>query len=201
MTQSVSNVNGIIPPAEAIAAANEPKRYKDIAERKDYISDENGINYLKYLDSENNGSCWYYKSKLFWTWLLYYFCFCGNRSVCKCYICLCKFRVCRKRIKSRNHVMKFLFAAAKKVQYNRYYKRYQADTFNYILNHAMSKPTTPDHKAGISPRQSINFHHDDSHENINIHRNTATNLDRGILNFSHSSMEDENQVELEVNLR
>ena len=36
--------------------------------------------------------------------------------------------------------MKFMFGAAKKVQYNRYYRRYHAETFNYILNHPNSNP-------------------------------------------------------------
>lgn len=210
MTSSVSNVNPIIPPTDVISAANESKRYKDIAERKDYISDENGINYLSYLDSEDNGSCWYYKSKLFWTWLAYYFCFCGNSSVCKCYICLCKWKICKNRIKSRNHIMKFMFGAAKKVQYNRYYRRYHTETFNYILNHPNSNPTTPNNKSGtsksFSPRTSMNFKDDDSAD-----ANTTVNLDRGITNFSQASMDindndndnedDINSVELEANIR
>jgi len=104
--------------------------YQDAAENAGYKSRENGVNYLLYLDSDASRSCWYYKSKLFWTWFLYYFCFCGARSVCKCYFCLCaKWAVCRRRAKDRRHVMKYMFGAAKKIQYNRYCARYKKGKF------------------------------------------------------------------------
>ena len=81
--------------------------YRDAADNAGYTSSDNGINYLLYLDSDTTRSCWYYKSKLFWTWFLYYFCFCGAQSVCKCYFCLChKWAICKKRGKAKRHVMK-----------------------------------------------------------------------------------------------
>mmetsp|Transcript_2893 Transcript_2893/g.4798 ORF Transcript_2893/g.4798 Transcript_2893/m.4798 type:complete len:568 (+) Transcript_2893:365-2068(+) len=93
----------------------------DSVEQNNFVSEENGISYLDYLDNAN--SCWYYKSKLFWTWFAYYFCFCGNRSVCKCYLCLCKWRRCESRIEARKHVMRYMFGAAKKLQHKRYVTR------------------------------------------------------------------------------
>merc|ERR1712039_416629 len=68
-------------------------------------------------------------SKLFWTWMAYYFCcFGGKKSQCKCYICLCNLAVCKKRIKANRKVMQYMFAAAKKIQYKRHMDRMMVTT-------------------------------------------------------------------------
>ena len=204
-TASVSRVNPIIiPPADGNSTGNQGKIYKDIAEKKSYISDENGINYVVYLDTEFNGSSWYYKSKLFYTWFSYYFCFCGNKSVCKCYICLCKLKICKDRIKSRRHVMKFMFGAAKKIQYNRYVRRYQADTFNFI-NHIKNNKSQSlfrnrsdgrNQTLTHSPRQSVGSElmkkrketqSEEDDANSTPQGTTSANFDKQITNFTQVS--------------
>lgn len=131
--------------------------YQDAAENAGFKSSKNGINYLFYLDSDRRRSCWYYKSKLFWTWFLYYFCFCGKGSVCKCYFCVCSKRpLCKTRLKEKRHVMKYMFGAAKKIQYNRYCARYKVHKFQLGIAGG-SGHIAIESNTDISPRLTPHF--------------------------------------------
>ena len=124
-----ANMNGVDSEEEAVSRS--PKtpssvmsdialnRYQDAVEKNNFVLQENGVNYMQYL----NGGCWYYKSRLFWTWMSYYFCFCGSGSMYNCYICLCNVAACKKRVKRNRKVMRYMFGAAKKIQYQRHMER------------------------------------------------------------------------------
>eukprot|EP01083_Nonionella_stella_P161074 527169_1 len=118
---SLQTVSDFPQPQGALESVRSCKVYQDAAEQNNFVlkddNDEVIVSYLEYLDDD----CWYYKSKLFWTWFLYCFCFCGNGTVYKCYCCVWNGALCHKRMKGKRHVMEYMFGAAKKIQYMRYY--------------------------------------------------------------------------------